>query len=77
MLAIHAGQGAGVDFGARFVTCFMQAVDDARLPDDLQLRDTLRSYIEWAVDEVLSYAPRDAQVRPGLRVPHWSWGGPA
>lgn len=44
MLGIHAGQGAGDDFGPRFVACFMQAADDALLPDDPDFRAALRSY---------------------------------
>src|SRR5712691_10307161 len=45
MLGIHAGQGAAEDLGARFVACFMQAADDARLPDDPDFRASLRSYM--------------------------------
>lgn len=75
MLGIHAGQGADDDLGERFVRCFVQAADDAGLPDDPELRASLRSYMEWAVAEVLSYSPFDAQVPPGLSVPRWSWDG--
>jgi hemoglobin len=75
MLEIHARQGAGEDFGPRFVACFMQAADDAGLPDDPDFRAGLRSYMEWAVTEVLTYAPSDAQVPAGMPVPRWSWNG--
>ena len=75
MLEIHARQGAGDDFGPRFVACFMQAADDANLPDDLEFRAELRSYMEWATHEVLSYAPSDSEVAADLPVPHWSWSG--
>ncbi len=75
MLAIHAGQGAGEDFGDRFVACFMQAADDARLPDDPDFRAGLRSYMESAVREVISYAPAGAQVPAGRQVPRWTWDG--
>jgi hemoglobin len=75
MLGIHAGQGAGEDLGSRFVACFVQAADDAHLPDDPDFRASLRSYMEWAVEEVLSYSPRDAQVPTELAVPRWSWNG--
>src|ERR1700682_2375538 len=76
MLEVHAGQGAGEDFGSRFVACFMQAADDAGLPDDPDFRAGLRAYMEWATREVVSYAPPGAHVPAGLRVPRWSWNGP-
>jgi hemoglobin len=75
MLAIHAGQGADDDLGARFVACFVQAADDAGLPDDPEFRAGLRAYMEWAVGEVLSYSPRQSQVAAGLPVPRWGWNG--
>jgi hemoglobin len=76
MLGIHAGQGAGQDLGDRFVRCFAQAADDAGLPEDAQFRAALRSYMEWAVREVVSYSPGGASVPALLPVPHWSWDGP-
>ena len=76
MLEIHARQGAGPDFGPRFVACFMQAADDVHLPDDPDFRAAIRSYMEWAVKEVDSYAPSESKVPPGLPMPHWSWNGP-
>src|SRR5665213_1708884 len=62
MLGIHAGKGAGDDFGPRFVACFMQAADDAHLPDDPDFRAGLRAYMEWAVKDVLSYTSPGSQV---------------
>jgi hemoglobin len=76
MLEIHARKGAGDDFGVRFVACFMQAADDAHLPDDPDFRAALRSYTEWAVGEVMSYSPPEAQVPRQLPVPRWGWSGP-
>jgi hemoglobin len=75
MLDIHAGQGAEDDLGARFVTCFVQAADDAGLPDDPAFRASLRAYMEWAVHEVLRYSPRGSAVLSGALMPHWSWSG--
>lgn len=75
MLGIHAGQGAGEDYGPRFVACFVQAAGHAGLPDDPEFRGALRAYMEWAVGEVLAYAPRGSQVPADLRVPRWSWDG--
>jgi hemoglobin len=75
MLILHAHKGMEEDLGVRFVRCFMQAADDVGLPDDPPLRAALRSYMEWAVAEVLAYSPRDAQVPSELPVPRWSWNG--
>jgi hemoglobin len=75
MLDVHARQGADDDLGERFVSCFVQAADDAHLPADPALRAALRAYMTWAVAEVLSYSPADAQVPAGLPVPQWSWDG--
>jgi hemoglobin len=75
MLDLHARQGAGDDYGPRFVACFVQAADDASLPDDPDFRDGLRRYMEWATSEVLVYAPPGSQVAPDLPVPRWSWDG--
>src|ERR1700716_1756171 len=73
MLGIHAGHGTGDDYGQRFVACFMQAVDDATLPEDAPFRAALRSYMEWAVVDVLSYSAPGSRVPARLSVPRWSW----
>lgn len=75
MLGIHAGQGAEEELGERFVRCFVQAADDAGLPDDADFRAALRSYLEWAVQAVLAYSPSGSRVSAGLPVPRWSWDG--
>lgn len=77
MLHLHAGNGEMGDLGRRFVECFVAAADDAGLPDDVEFRATLRSYMEWAVAEVLSYSAEDATVPDSLPMPGWSWDGPA
>ncbi len=75
MLGLHAGMGAQQDLGERFVQCFVQAIDDVRLPDDAALRAALRAYMEWAVSEVMSCSPQGSIVPAGLAVPRWSWDG--
>jgi hemoglobin len=75
LLRMHAGNGDMGDLGRRFVTCFVAALDDARLPADVEFRAALRSYMEWAVDDVLAYSPVDAVVPEGRAVPRWSWDG--
>ncbi len=75
MLDLHARTQADADLGVRFVRCFVDAQDDAGLPNDPDLRTALRAYMEWAVEEVLRYAPADAVVPAGHRVPRWGWSG--
>lgn len=75
MLAIHAGQGAPDEMGDRFAACFIQAMDDAHLPDDPEFRENMRRYIHWATREVNSYSPEGTYVVPDQPMPRWSWDG--
>jgi len=75
MLALHAGTGAEDDLGRRFVACFVAAADDAGLPGDAGFREALRSYMRWAVADVLSYAPHGSEPPADAPVPRWSWDG--
>jgi hemoglobin len=77
LLRLHSGNGDMTELGRRFVTCFMQAADDAQLPDDPDFRAALRAYMEWAVAEVIAFPDRDAVVPENLPMPRWSWNGPA
>jgi hemoglobin len=62
------------DLGRRFVDCFVQAMDDAALPDDPEFRSAMRAYMVWAVDDVLAYSA-EGSVPSGMAMPHWSWDG--
>jgi len=75
MLTIHAGEGAPEEMGDRFEACFIQAMDDADLPDDGEFRRAMQEYMHWATREVNSYAPAGARVDPDQPMPHWSWEG--
>ncbi len=75
MITMHTGQGIEGDLGERFVTCFVQAADDAHLPDDPEFRSALRAYMEWAVAEVLEYSPEGTRPPQTMASPRWSWSG--
>jgi hemoglobin len=75
MLRIHAGQEAEEDLGVRFLACFVQAADEAGLPDDAEFREGLREYMKWAVGDVLSYSPSGSSVPMDLSIPRWGWNG--
>lgn len=75
VLVMHAGNGPMDDLGRRFVECFVAAADDAGLPDDAEFRGALRSYMEWATAEMISYPGPASEVPRGRRLPRWSWDG--
>ncbi len=75
VLTMHSGIDAQDDLGEHFLAAFLQAMDDAGLPEDLAFRTAMRSYMEWAVDEVMALSPPGSVVEPGLPVPRWSWDG--
>jgi len=75
VLHLHSGNGDITDLGRRFVTCFVDAADDAGLPADPEFRAALRAYMEWAVADVLAYSAEGSVVPAGLPMPHWSWDG--
>ena len=74
LLRLHAGNGDVSDLARRFVACFVQAADDAGLPDDAEFRAALRAYVVWAVQDHLSY-PEPDDVPEGAPMPRWSWDG--
>ena len=75
VLRMHSGNGDITDLGRRFIGCFVLAADDAGLPADPEFRAALRSYMVWAVDQVLAYSATDAIVPTQLPMPRWSWDG--
>jgi hemoglobin len=75
MLAIHAGHGTPEEWGDRFEACFIQAMDDAELPDDEEFRGVMREYIHWATRQVNSYGPVGSKVEADQPMPRWSWDG--
>jgi len=75
VLTMHSGTDAEDELGVRFLSCFLAAADDAGLPDDVEFRAALKSYMEWAVAEVMSYAPHNSTVESGQKIPQWTWDG--
>jgi len=75
VVLLHSGNGDMSDLGRRFAACFMLAADDADWPDEPEFRAAIRTYIDWAVDEVALSHPGDSDIPPALRMPRWSWDG--
>ncbi len=75
MLAIHAGQGADADLGTRFVACFVQAADDAGLPDDPDLRAAFGRLHGVGGRRGPLHLATGRRAPAGLPVPRWGWNG--
>jgi hemoglobin len=59
----------------RFVALYMEAFDEAGLPDDEAFREAVRSHVEFGSQVALqnSHATTDAELHPIRQVPQWTW----
>jgi hemoglobin len=59
----------------RFGALYMEALDEAGLPDDEPFREAVRSHIEFGsrVAQQNSEAKTDADLHPLREVPRWTW----
>lgn len=59
----------------RFVSLYLEAVDEAGLPADEPFRKAVREHVEFGahVAQQNSWAETDADLHPIRTVPHWEW----
>jgi len=59
----------------RFVALYLEALDEAALPNDEQFRQAVRSHLEFGsrVAQQNSWAQTDADLHPIREVPRWQW----
>jgi hemoglobin len=74
---MHAGNGEHIEMDERAQVCFALACDDAKLPDDPVLRETLAAYFRWATARMSAYPRSPDDVPAGCSLARWSWDGPA
>ncbi|EFC85118.1 group II truncated hemoglobin [Parafrankia sp. EUN1f] len=60
---------------ARFVEAYLQALDEAGMPNDAPFRTAVREHIEFGarVAQQNSWAATDAELHPIREVPLWQW----
>ena len=76
VVRIHSGNGRHAEMDRRAIACFDQALVDAGLADDAQLRDALHDYFAWATTTTMArYHDSPSDVPDGLTLPRWSWQG--
>ncbi len=76
VLRMHSGNGEHHEMDRRAEQCFHQALDDAGVPDTPELRRTLVTWFEWAIEVMDSHPDTPDGVPPDLPFPRWSWDGP-
>ena len=57
----------------RFVEIFLQAADEAGLPNDVRFRRRFREYIEWGSRIAMAISQPGADVTSHEPVPRWTW----
>jgi hemoglobin len=59
----------------RFVALYLEALDEAGLPDDEPFREAVRSHLDFGshVAQQNSWAETDADLHPIRNVPRWEW----
>jgi hemoglobin len=62
----------------RFVALYLEALDEAGLPEDAAFRQAVREHLEFGarVAQQNSLAETDAELHPIRAVPHWDWPPP-
>lgn len=62
----------------RFVALYLEALDEAGLPEDTAFRQAVREHLEFGahVAQQNSLAETDADLHPIRAVPHWDWPPP-
>src|SRR6266576_385989 len=76
VIRMHSGNGEHQEMDERAQICFAKALDDAGLPDDPRLRDTLKAYFRWATQRMSGNPQSADHVPDGLALAQWSWNGP-
>lgn len=75
VVRMHSGNGPHDEMDRLALAAFVAAMDDAELPDDDGLRQSLADYFAWAIDD-LNHTYREVEDVPdGLDVPQWSSHG--
>jgi hemoglobin len=77
IINVHRGLRINDEQRQRFVDLYMEAAEEAGLPDDAPFREALRSHVEFGsrVAQQNSHAKTDADLYPLHEVPRWEWPG--
>jgi hemoglobin len=76
VVRLHSGNGVHAEMDRRAIACFDQALEDAGLTADEDLRRSLHDYFAWATtDSMARYHASADDVPAGMGISRWSWDG--
>jgi hemoglobin len=77
LINVHRGLKITEEQRQRFADLYMEALDEAGLPDDDAFREAVRSHVEFGTRVAMqnSQAQTDADLNPLRQVPRWEWAG--
>jgi len=75
LIDVHRGFHITEEQRQRFVDLYMQAADQAHLPDDQPFREALKAHVDFGshVAKQNSNATTEAELHPLREVPKWTW----
>ena len=75
IIDVHRGLRITDEQRARFAELYLEALDEAGLPDDPDFRNAVRSHVEFGtrVAQQNSKAENDSELHPIRHVPRWTW----
>lgn len=75
VIDVHRGLAITDEQRDRFVALYLEALDEAEIPDGAGFRNAVRSHVEFGarVAQQNSHAETDDQLYPLHEMPHWEW----
>ncbi|MCB0908550.1 MAG: oxidoreductase [Nocardioidaceae bacterium] len=77
VVRLHAGNGEHHELSQRALACFVEALDDCRIPPDPDLRQALTDWFTHGIGLMDAYPDSPDDVPDGLAIPRWGWEGPS
>ena len=71
----HTGNGPHEQMDGRAVAAFVRAMDDARIPNDPELRSALVAWFTWWTAMLNHRWASPEEVPDDLPLPQWGWDG--
>jgi hemoglobin len=75
IIDVHRNLEITEDQRERFVALYLEALDEAGMPNDEPFREAVREHVEFGshVAQQNSWAKNDAELHPIRQVPKWNW----